>query len=377
MSLRCLVACSDEKIIRILRRVMGDLEIEMETCPDAESAVYRLSRKRFEAVIVDCAEEEIAAQVLKSTRCAPCNKRAVAVALIDGQKLVRSAFSLGAHFVLYKPLSTERAKNSFRAARALMKRERRRNARIAVQVPVKLTLSNGDGHQQTTTSDISEGGLSVRFSRRSKTSNGLRVQFTLPGSSQPIECAAQFAWENVDGVAGVRFVDVSEDVSKQLKEWMLTQSPEGDRDDPPTVCKLTDLSLGGCYLAVTAPFPVRTRLVLTMRLSQIEVQTRGVVRVMHPEVGMGVEFSQKTQAQKDNVDKFIKALVNGDGQSPQLLVEPDGLEEIEVEESRVGDAYDPLIDLFHKKSNLPAEAFLHELRTQRQNLQAAAAATSN
>jgi len=375
MSLRSLVACSDEKIIRVLRRVLGDLEIEMETCPDAESAVYRLSRKRYEAVIVDCADEELATQVLKSTRCAPCNKRAVAVALIDGQKLVRSAFSLGAHFVLYKPLSTERAKNSFRAARALMKRERRRNARIAVQVPVKLILGNSEA-QQTTTSDISEGGLSIRFARRSKSKSGLRVQFTLPGNNQAVECAAEFAWENAEGLAGLRFADVSADMSKQLREWMLSQSPEGDRDDPPTACKLTDLSLGGCYLAVSAPFPVGTRVVLTMRLAQIELQTMGVVRVMHPEVGMGIEFSQKTQSQKENVDKFIKALMRGDGQTPQLLVEPDGMEDSEAQQVVDNDVCDPLVDLFHKKSNLAAEAFLHELRNQRQSPQSAQSAAS-
>ena len=369
MSLHSLVVCSDEKIVRVLRRVLSDLEIAMEPCPDADSAVRKLSRQRYEAVIVDCSDEEMASQVLKSTRCAPCNKRAVAVALIDGQKAVRSAFALGAHFVLYKPISTERAKTSFRAARALMKRERRRNTRVPVQVPILLLLENGAGQQRTTTSDVSEGGMAIQLARRPKGVGKVRVQFTLPGTQHPVDSAAEFAWENGEGLAGLRFVDLSTETSKRLKEWLVSQSPEAEKDDPPAHCKLTDLSPGGCYLEISSPFPISTRVLLTMRVSQLEVQVQGIVRVMHPEIGMGVEFTQKTAQQKKHVDTFIQALVHSNGVGPQLLVEPDGMEsenvEMEQQVSAPHDADDPLIDLFQHKSNLPAEAFLHELRSQR------------
>ena len=128
MSLRSLLLCSDEKIIRVLRRVLGDLDIAIELCANADSALYRLTRKRFEGIIVDC-EAEGASQVLRSARGAPCNKQAVAVAIVEPTVGLKEVFDLGAHFVLYKPVSSERAKSSFRAARALMKSERRRNTR--------------------------------------------------------------------------------------------------------------------------------------------------------------------------------------------------------------------------------------------------------
>src|SRR6266436_9027702 len=136
MGLRALVLCADEKIVRVLRRVLSDLEIGIEHCTDPDGAIRKLTRERFEAVIIDCTDQKTAAQVLKSARSAPCNKRAIAVAIMDGHTGLRCAFDMGAHFVLYKPVSSERAKSSFRAARALMKRERRRNARVAVQIPV-------------------------------------------------------------------------------------------------------------------------------------------------------------------------------------------------------------------------------------------------
>src|SRR5690349_6910518 len=56
MSVQALVFCADEKVVRVLRRVLSELEIGMELCPDAESAIHKLTRRRFEAVIVDCAD---------------------------------------------------------------------------------------------------------------------------------------------------------------------------------------------------------------------------------------------------------------------------------------------------------------------------------
>lgn len=121
MNLKSLLLCSDDKIVRVLRRTLGDLDIGVEHCASSEIALRHLTRDRFEAIIVDCAGPG-AASVLRGARSAPCNKRAVAVAILDPETGLRSAFDLGAHFTLYKPVSAERAKSSFRAARALMKR---------------------------------------------------------------------------------------------------------------------------------------------------------------------------------------------------------------------------------------------------------------
>jgi len=379
MSLRALVLCSDEKIMRVLRRVLSDLEIGVEHCTDADSTARRLTRQRFEAVIVDCHDEEVAAQVLKSVRSAPCNKHAIAVAIIDGRKAVRSAFALGAHFVLYEPVSSERAKASFRAARALMKCERRLNTRVPVEIPVTLALANGQ--LKTTTSDLSEGGMAIQ--RRTQNAGPVRIKFTLPGAEHVIECAAQVAWENGGSQSGLRFVDLPPEHRTHLKAWLAKHSPEIEADDPPAPCKLTDLSLGGCYLEIVAPFPVRTRVLLAMRVAELRVEVQGVVRVMHPEIGMGVEFTRTTDQQRQQVEKFIQALMNSNGALPELAVAPEGMEEPEPPapaqaSNNNNDVDDPLLGLFRRKTELTTESFLNELRKQRgpgpEAAQAAAAA---
>src|SRR5579863_2772796 len=307
MNLRSLVLCSDEKTTRVLRRVLSDLEIAVEGCADPDDAVKKLTRQRFEAVIVDCDDEDRAARVLASVRSAPCNKRSLAIAMIDSQKATRSAFALGAHFVLYKPISAERARTSFRAVHALMKCERRRNVRITLQIPVTL-VSEGSAPKKATTSDIGQGGMSIQLPRTARHAPPLRIKFSLPGTEHLIACAAEMAWKGSGAQSGIRFIDLSPAQREQLNAWLALHSPDIEPDDPPVACRLTDLSSGGCYLEMPAPFPARTRVVLTMRTGSTENRVDGIVRVMHPEGGMGVEFTRTSSQQQDRSQKFIQAL---------------------------------------------------------------------
>ena len=382
MSLQALVLCSDEKTTKVLRRILSDLEIAVEFCGDADSAVRKLTRRRFEAVVVDCNDEDMAAQVLKSVRSAPCNKRSIAVAMIDGQTAVRSAFTLGAHFVLYKPISAERARTSFRAARALMKCERRRNTRVSIQIPVALVTENGARQRKAITSDVSQGGMSLKLSRRAQDSGPMRVKFTLPGTDHGIECAAEVAWEGDGSQAGIRFANLPSEQRDHLKVWLTQHAPEMEIDDPPAPCKLTDLSSGGCYLEIAAPFPMNTRVILIMRLKKLESRVEGVVRVMHPEVGMGVEFTRTTNQQRKLLEEFIHALKNHKGAQPELVVEPEGMNDVEPVSATASvpdDIDDPLLELFQRNTDFTSESFLSELRKQRNSppLEAQAAASGS
>lgn len=371
MSLQSLVLCSDEKIVRILRRVLSELEISIQHAPDAEFAVRKLTRQRFEAVIVDCQDEQAAAQVLRSARSAPCNKHAIAVAIIDGQTALRSAFDLGAHFVLYKPISMERAKSSFRAARALMKRERRRNMRVPVELPVVLSASGTLGDIRSTSFDLSEGGMALKLTQKIRNPGSMQISFTLPGNEYNVQCGAEVAWVNPNRQTGIRFVDPSAEAMRQIKDWLKSRSPEMETDDPPAPCKLTDLSLGGCYVEMPSPFPARTDVVLSMRVGDAELRASGVVRVMYPEQGMGIEFTRKTMNQRRQVEKFINTLASSAGAVPQLMVEPEGLHEEESADSKASDSAenvnleDALLELFQRSHDLTPEAFQSELVKQR------------
>jgi len=370
LALQSLLLCIDDKVVRVLRRVLGELEIGVDHCMDADSAVQKLTRQRYEAVIVDCTTLEVASRILKGTKAAPANKRAITVAILDsetedGQRALKSAFALGAHFVLFKPISLEKTKSSFRAVKALMKRERRRHTRVPIELPVELHFSDASGKVSTVTSDLGEHGMAIK-SRDFKVPASFRVSFALPGKLGEIQCGGEVAWQ-AKGLQGIRFSDLSLESREQLKAWVARQV-SGVDDEPPLNCKLTDLSLNACYLQTESPFPVRTRLQLNMKVRDCEARVEGIVRVMHSGAGMGIEFTQHTSDQRSRVEQFIETLMKSESAVPNIQVRPDTIDNSAKEFSAEyisGDQGDPLLSLFRSKAEFSTEAFQDELRKQR------------
>ena len=384
MNLKSLLLSADEKTVRVLRRVLSDLEIEVEHCSGSDDAIRRITRQRFDAIIVDGLNAADAGNVMRAAKAAPVNKRALAIMLVESSVGLKGGFELGAHFVLHKPLAVERAKSSFRAVRALMKRERRLQLRVAVQIPVECF---GSGQYKAKTIDLSEGGMAIQFSGRAAKENSLRFALELPGMDRKLEIDGVLAWEGNGSQAGVRFKNPTDEQRNTLRQWLNSQSPEPEPDDPPVNCRLSDLSLGGCYLTTASPFPRGTRVTLSIKTADLEVHAGGVVLVAHPEFGMGVEFLQTTSEQRDQVHGMITTLrANGD-KSPELQVEPDGLEAtlpneglaaFEVSAMRnsgsksgieAPGADDALVDLFRHQFKAPVETFLQQMREQRQSME--------
>ncbi|MFI5103037.1 MAG: PilZ domain-containing protein [Terriglobales bacterium] len=363
---------SDEKTVRVLRRVLSDLEIDVEYCSAADDAIRRITRQRFEAIIVDGANAEEAGSVLRGAKAAPVNKRALTIMLVESPGGLKGGFEMGVHFVLHKPLAVERAKASFRAVRALMKRERRRQSRVAVQIPIECY---GSGQYKAKTLDLSEGGMAIQFSGRVAKENSLRFSLELPGMNQKLEIYGEMAWEGNGDQAGVRFKNATDEQRNTIRQWLNTQLPEPEQDDPPVNCRLTDLSLGGCYLTTNSPFPRGTRIILSIKTADLEVRAGGVVLVAHSEFGMGVEFLQATTEQHDRVHRMITTLRTNGDKSPAIQVEPDGLETRSHDEglaafqasaTEVSGTEDTLVDLFRQKFQAPVETFLEQMREQRQ-----------
>jgi len=369
MNLKSLLVSSDERTVRILRRVLSDLEIDVEHCSAADDAIHRITRQRFEAIIVDGANAEEAGSVLRGAKAAPVNRRALGIVLVEAPVGLKGGFEMGAHFVLHKPLAVERAKASFRAVRALMKRERRLQLRVAVQIPVECF---GSGRYKAQTIDLCEGGMAIQFSGRVAKESPLRFSLDLPGMNGKLELHGDLAWEGDGDKAGVRFKDATDEDRSILRQWLNSQLSEPDQDDPPVNCRLSDLSRGGCYLTTNSPFPRGTRIILSIKTAGLVVRAGGVVLVAHPEFGMGMEFLQSTAEQREQAQRMIKTLRAGADKSPELQVEPDGLETSFPDDSV--DAFqasatkgtgDALVDLFRRKFEVPVETFLQQMREQR------------
>ncbi len=100
----------------------------------------------------------------------------------------------------------------------------------------------------------------------------------------------------------------------------------------------------------------------------MEVQAEGMVRVMHPEFGMGIEFASGTAEQREQVGNFIGFLTSRPGIVPQLLITPRALATQNSHDYRGtegSEEADLLLDLLTRANALSQEEFLQELRQQR------------
>ena len=122
MGYQALLFCPDEKTSRTVTQVLSELEFAVEACIEPFAAVKKLMGQHFDAVVVDCDNEQNATLLFKSARNSTSNQASLAVAVVEGQAGVAKAFRIGANLVLTKPINIEQAKGTLRVARGLLRK---------------------------------------------------------------------------------------------------------------------------------------------------------------------------------------------------------------------------------------------------------------
>jgi TonB family protein len=122
MGYQALLFCPDEKTARTVTQVLSELEFSVESCIEPFAAVKKLMGQHFDAVVVDCDNEQNATLLFKSARNSSSNQTSLAVAVVEGQAGVAKAFRIGANLVLTKPINIEQAKGTLRVARGLLRK---------------------------------------------------------------------------------------------------------------------------------------------------------------------------------------------------------------------------------------------------------------
>jgi CheY-like chemotaxis protein len=122
MGYQALLFCPDEKLARVVTQVLSDLDFSVETATEPFAAVKKLMAQHFDAVVVDCDNEQNATLLFKSARNSSSNQSSLAVAVVEGQAGVAKAFRIGANLVLTKPINVEQAKGTLRVARGLLRK---------------------------------------------------------------------------------------------------------------------------------------------------------------------------------------------------------------------------------------------------------------
>src|ERR1700686_3198558 len=321
MALTPLVGCADLKAVQVLSQILRELNIEAEHCGDLAQATARLAAQHFDAVVVDCQDQMPAIELIAGVRKSQINRSTLIIGLVDGREQVRDIFGQGANFIVYKPVSVERAGSSLRAARGLMAREKRAKLRVSLHAPASITYANAEDVAATLL-DLSEDGLAIQAERRLPPRCKVYFQFNLPGEKSSVRLSGDVVWQDSSGRVGIRFVDVPQTSRRTLNEWIkgsLARLEKAEHDAPkvapkapekpmatrlaglglsvtssnrriqsrracrlsadvfrlgegvPNRSTLSDISTGGCYVETPSPFPSHTVLDIVVRTHEMKL----------------------------------------------------------------------------------------------------------
>src|SRR5258707_13999898 len=97
MGYQALLFCPDEKTARTVTQVLSELDFSVVPCTEPFAAVKKLMGEHFDAVVVDCDNEQNATLLFKSARNTIHNQSALAVAVVEGQAGVAERVPVCAH----------------------------------------------------------------------------------------------------------------------------------------------------------------------------------------------------------------------------------------------------------------------------------------
>src|SRR4051812_26725464 len=219
IQLSALICSQDARTLKVLQVLLAGMSIDTEVCDDRDSARRHLVRRNFDGIFVDGSVPS-ASDLLREIKDTPGGQRAVPFAILEGKTSVKEAFSLGAGFILYKPLSLEKTKTSLRAAHGLMMRERRRQFRHTLEdVTAKITFRGGS-EKTVEILDLSEGGMALHLREYVERRGKLRANFTLPGEKHAIEVEGEITWADDHGRLGVHFISMPDSSRAVLERWL-------------------------------------------------------------------------------------------------------------------------------------------------------------
>jgi TonB family protein len=152
MGYQALLFSPDEKLARVASQVFTELDFTVEPAHEPFGAVKKLMTQHYDAIVVDCDNEQNASLLFRSARNSSPNHSSLAIALVEGQAGVAKAYRIGANLVLTKPINVEQAKGTLRVARGLL----RKNSDAASG-----SATGGTGHTiPASAAPVSAGGSS-------------------------------------------------------------------------------------------------------------------------------------------------------------------------------------------------------------------------
>ncbi len=362
------MVCPDQDAAKLLTLILSELGMTAEHTSSVSRGLELLESRHFDAIILDYRADQSCDEFLARLRQSAKNRASRLIAVVDGDFNARPVFGLGANFVLYRPLSSSRTRMSLRAARSLMRRERRRAPRAPISSRVTVAYP-GAPEMSAFLADLSDGGTAIDNAKLPRACK-VYLEFALPGQPQLVRLSGEVAWQDASGRTGIRFLDVPQPSRRLIQTWLQrnraqtttgvpVQAPASNsssteslvasapRREPsleskdvlvcnagnrrgeqrfacklgadvyhrkstvPHRCTLSDLSESGCYVEMPTPFAPKSSVEILIRTADTKLRIMGQALTTHPGFGMGVRFMFRDSAEREEILRLLAVLSAG------------------------------------------------------------------
>ncbi len=226
-----LLFSSDTQLLGVMNQILDSFAIKTEICSELDSALDAVTHRRLDTVIVDWAGVCDPNRVVSAARKSSPNSNSTIVAMVD-QGSENHALLAGANFMIHKPMDVDHARRCMRAAYGTMLQNRRRSARVAVDLPVVVRLLEGR-RLEARISDISVGGIALHCEQPLQLDQKVTALFSLPGVKNLTYLSGAVVNTNGKGRAGVRFSFVPEEDLALLQQWLARELTKMENAEMP------------------------------------------------------------------------------------------------------------------------------------------------
>jgi hypothetical protein len=267
----------------------------------------------------------------------------------------------------------------------------RRSTRLPLEIPVLVTSLDGalEFSEQCNTTLVNAHGCGIIAQRQLPQGTRVRLEI-IPAKRNTTAQVADVVSLGGDPETWLLGLELDDPgnfwgLEYAPSDWRTEESPPqvesspADQEQAPAArpapsarrWRLTDISAGSCYLEAFAPYPAGTPVLVSIRVANSECLLDGVVRVSHPEFGMGIEFTPRAQDHRARMEQLIGGLLTH-REVPRVLIgrkehtsgagfelDPAAAESPELESP------DPLLELICSGKAVPLEQFQDDLRKQR------------
>lgn len=217
MTLSSMVVSRDWQEVGVLECILGGLHMTVDVESELNRAQLKLTRSKVDALILDC-DLGGSTGFLRSLH-ADNVQNSVPLLIVSGSIGKQNLQATGASFIFEKPISVEQAVHTLSSARNMIMDGRLRYHRQMLQVPASISCGPKQRFDASVM-NLSQGGVGLRVSEPLPVTGPIRLSFALPGTDVPVKLLGKVAWTDHNGHAGIRFVQISRKMKRDLQLWL-------------------------------------------------------------------------------------------------------------------------------------------------------------